>query len=93
MAYHATLDLTPGDWVQLTNADATAIRVQSLSGHVIHVQATATSTEPSDDEGALVLHPYDIIAANLSLADLFPGVASAARVWATGTGSVSVSHG
>lgn len=90
---HDDVKISPDTWTQLTSGDVSAIRVQSLDYYPVKIQATATSTAPTSDAGAMVLERGDVIAANLTLADLFPGVSGAARVWAKGTGRVSYSHG
>ena len=92
MARNANIPLDPSVWTQITNADVTALRVQSLSGCTIRLMATAGAVAPTDDEGALTLMPNAILASDLTLADLWPGVAGANRVYAKGAGDVSVSH-
>ncbi len=81
----------------LTNADVTAARVQNTSGVAIYLQANSSATLPSSDAGAILLNPYAGIDASLTLAQLFPGVTGAARLFAKAAsagvgGSVSVSH-
>ncbi len=92
MARNETVDLSPDSWTQLTSGDVSALRAQNLSGYFVKIMATADTTAPANEDGHLVLAPMAVLAADLTLADLFPGVTSAARVWGKGTGSVSVSH-
>lgn len=92
MAQHDTIQLSRTAWTQLTNADVTELRVQNITGAAVYIQATATATPPSADDGSLVLEGYSAIAPDLTLDQLFPGVTSPARVWGKGSSSVSVSH-
>jgi len=97
MARHDTLTIPPQTWTQLTNADADAVRVQSRSGQVF-LQATAGATAPASAHsgfgGALLFDYADTITAALVLADAFPGVTGANRLWAwcEGQCTLSVSH-
>lgn len=86
-------------FVQLTTADVTALRVQNLSGGGVYLQATATSTPPTNDAAGKAgwwrLNAGATLAADFTLAQLFPGVTSAARVWVyslIGGETLSVSH-
>jgi|GEM_PF-2946839 len=55
MAIDAPLTLTPGQWVQLTNANATSCRVQNRSGYPILLQATAGAKSPTGTCAAIEL--------------------------------------
>ena len=81
-------------WTQLTNANATAIRVQSVSGSEMTLQATNGVTAPTTQVGAIVLAGGGVLAADLTIAQLWPGVTGANRVWAFATAAsvASVSH-
>ena len=81
-------------WTQLTNANATALRVQSVSGSEMRLQATNGVTAPSTLLGTIVLGGGNVLAADMTIAQLWPGVDGANRVWAfANTASVaSVSH-
>ena len=95
MPRNTTLALPIGTWTQLTNGDTTAIRVQIFSGGPVQLMATAGATPPVSTDGAILLSSPTILPANYLLADLWPGVAGATRVYAfTGSGgtTVSVSH-
>lgn len=98
MARNDTIDLTPDTWVQLTNANVSNIRIQNRSEYNIELAATAGTTAPTSVTRDLQLAAGDTLAADLSLAELWPGVSGANRVWALApnTGqviTVSVSHG
>ena len=94
MARNDTLSLVSGVWTQLTNANVTAVRVQNLVGYTIRLQATNGITEPDSTAGALELRPMATLATDLTLAQLWPGVTGANRLWALSTigANVSVSH-
>ena len=94
MAQNINVQCAPGVWTQLTAADVSAIRVQNLGADLITIMATTGTSAPSGTEGAITLDVRDILAANLDLADLFPGVTAGYRVWGhSGSGAtVSVSH-
>jgi hypothetical protein len=81
-------------WTQLTNANTTAIRVQSVILSEMTLQATNGVTAPTTQVGAIVLAGGAVLAADLTIAQLWPGVTGANRVWAFArTPSVaSVSH-
>ncbi len=80
---------------QLTSAAVAAVRVSNHSGYDAWLQATATSTAPSNRSGAIKLPPGAVLAADLELAMLFPGVGSDAMyLWAfvDALMDLSVSH-
>jgi hypothetical protein len=94
MARNDTIAVARGIWTQLTNANATAIRVQNLDNTPLMLLATSDSTMPTNDGGAIILHSKETLAADMTLAQLWPGVTGAARVWAKSSqaANVSVSH-
>jgi len=94
MARNDNVTIPTLTWTQLTNANATAIRVQSVSGSEMRLQATNGITAPSTQVGVIVLAGGAVLAADLTIAQLWPGVNGANRVWAfANTASVaSVSH-
>ena len=94
MARNNNVEIPPAVWTQLTNADASSIRVQSVSATEMRLQATTGVTAPSTLLGTIVLGGGNVLAADLTIAQLWPGVDGAPRVWAfANTGSVaSVSH-
>jgi len=81
-------------WTQLTNANTTAIRVQSVIGSEMTLQATNGVTAPTTQVGVIVLAGGAVLAADLTIAQLWPGVTGANRVWAFATAAsvASVSH-
>jgi len=81
-------------WTQLTNANTTAIRVQSVILSEMTLQATNGVTAPTTQVGVIVLAGGAVLAADLTIAQLWPGVTGANRVWAFATAAsvASVSH-
>lgn len=94
MARHETVTCAAGAWTQLTSGDVTEIRCQNRGQYPIFLQATVGATPPSNSSGAVSLGAGETLAADLTLAQLFPGVSGANRVyaWAGGATEVSVSH-
>lgn len=96
MPANTTIDLDVRTWTLLTSADITAARVQVVGGPDVFVQATVGATPPSDTDGAMLLRsgPAGGFAADMTLANLFPGVSGANRLyaWSEGAARVSVSH-
>lgn len=97
MPQNTTITLDQGVWQQLTNADITAARVQNVGAYEVFVQATAGTTPPASLVGALQYGPGAGFDASSTLANLFPGVSGANRLWSMCTsqplvGKVSVSH-
>lgn len=93
MAQNTDKTLAAGAWTQLTDADVSSITFQNKSGDYILVKGTATASAPTTVDGAVRYNPGQG-EKNASLSDLFPGVASVARVYAYApTGAeVMVSH-
>ena len=94
MPQNATVAVSARTWTQLTNSDVSALRVQNLNGYPIEIMGTVGAVAPTSDAGALVLAAGQAIAADLTLAQLFPGVSGANRVYAFSdiATTVSVSH-
>ena len=92
MPRNTDIPLPTATWTQLTDADVTSITFQNKSGDYILVKGTVGASAPSDDDGAVRYNPGQG-ERNVSLSDLFPGVA-ATRVYAYApTGAeVMVSH-
>ncbi len=79
----------------LTDGAVETCRVHNASGYHLYLQATATATPPESRQGSISLTPSATLAADLPLADLFPGIGSGAMyLWAFATigGTLSVSH-
>lgn len=93
MARNENVTIPQNTWTQLTNADATAVRVQNIGGLTLYLRGTADSTAPTNDSGAILLRPMETITADVTLESLFPsGGASRLWAWCGGPGTVSVSH-
>ena len=94
MAQNTTVTLVANTSTLITDGDVTSARVQNLSGYDVDLQATAGATAPASWAGAIRLGPGQTLAADLTLAQLWPGVAGANRLHArSGFGvTLSVSH-
>lgn len=94
MPQNTTISLVAATWTQLTDANVTAIRIASLGTEPIWIQATVGAVTPTGNTGALPLLPGQILAADLTLAQLWPGVTGANRVYAYSpvNAKVSISH-
>jgi len=77
------------NWIELTEADVASITFQNLGPVPMFVQATTgpapTSIDPS------IEYPAFAKETNVNLADLFPGVSGAVRLWAYAPTAVDVS--
>lgn len=99
MARNETLNLPADEWTEITNADATSITfmVQSPNTAIVYIQATAAS-EPSGGDGDVsgsIPYAAGQGERNATIADMFPGVAGADRVFAHPVGvaaNLFVSH-
>lgn len=93
MAQNTTVTVPAKTWTQLTDGNVTAITFQNVGSEPVHIKMTATATAPTDISGSLVYAPRQG-ERNVALADLAPGVASAARVyaWASAAAKVMVSN-
>ena len=94
MPQNTTITYPANIWTQVTNADITAIRVQNQSVFTVKLQATSDSTAPSNLNGVIELAGGETLAADLTIAQLFPGVTSAVRLWVYPTfpAVLSISH-
>ena len=93
MPKNATLHCAAGLPTQLTDVAVTSARV--MGSQDFHLCATIDATPPTDLDGAVTMLPFSVLAADLALVDLFPGVGSAVHLWAwptSGAVDVSVSH-
>lgn len=88
------ITISPDDWVELTDNDVTTITVQNLHEfQFVRLKATS-GPAPTINMGSIHL-PSGQIFVNEALADLFPGVSGAVRVFAKAEameGRVFVSH-
>jgi hypothetical protein len=94
MPRNTTINIPVGQWVLVTDADVTAVRIQVHGAYEARFKATVGAVAPTSIDGAILLLPYGAIAADLTLAQLFPGVPGANRVYvyADMPVAVSVSH-
>lgn len=93
MAQNTTITGAISTWVQLTDADVTAITFQNNGSHPVMVKGTTDTTTPTDFTGAVAYHPSEGERA-VAMSDLFPGIA-AVRLWAfcsSATINMAVSH-
>ena len=95
-ATNTTTNLPANTWTQLSTADVTAIRLQHFGARVWimgTVGAVAPVGSPSS-LGAVFIDPARVLATDVTLAMLFPGVTGATRVYGycDVPNSVSVSH-
>jgi hypothetical protein len=91
------VEINPGSWVELTAGDVTALSVHNVGAARLWVQATVGAIAPAGFQpiGRPVC-TTDGFDADKTLAELFPGVAGANRVWAFCQGMIGhafVSHG
>ena len=85
-------------WTEVTDSDLTGvIRIQNLSEKLVYVQATtgaapAGATFAAQRKGSIRVRPW--MGEVITVADMFPGVAGADRVWVYSLTAceVSVSH-
>jgi hypothetical protein len=93
MAQNTTINLTAGVWTQITDADVSSLTFQNLSAGTILIKGTASASAPSTAAGSIHYGP-GMGEAGVFLSELFPGVASAVRVYGySDTGAaVFVSH-
>lgn len=88
MAQNTTITLTANTWTQLTDADVTSITFQNTGGQFMLVKGTTGATAPTDTTGAVRYNPGQG-ERNVTLSDLFPGIA-AVRLWALCDSAVGV---
>lgn len=79
---HSNVAVTTTAAAQLTTS-VSAARVHNLGQVDVILQATATSTPPTDRAGGIKLAAGQTLAADLPLAELFPGIGAGAMfLWA-----------
>lgn len=93
MAQNTTISVPAATWTQLTDADITSITFQNIGSSHVMIKATTDGTAPTNFAGALRYNPGQG-ERNVTLSDLFPGLAGRDRVWvyATDAAQVVVSH-
>ena len=94
MARNENVTVPAETWTQLTNANASAVRVSNLSGFRIELQATSDTTAPTVLDGTVPLDSGLTLNGDVTLASLYPGVTTPVRLWAfcRFAVEVSVSH-
>jgi hypothetical protein len=97
MPQNTTITCPAGVWTLLTTNNAPALRVANMSTETIWLQGTVGTTPPtgaSGLNGAIPVLPNQILAADLTLEHLFPGISGANRVYAFAPAPaiLSVSH-
>lgn len=93
MAQQTTIELAPATWTQITDADVTSITFQVAANDPVYLLGTVGAVAPSSLEGVLIYRSGQGEMAR-ALSDMFPGVASATRLYAycAGRADVIVSH-
>lgn len=93
MPQNANVAVPAKTWTQITNGNITGLRVQQQGPGAVLLQATVGAVAPSDAAGSYRL-TEDEPAALLTLANIWPGVVGANRVyaWSEMATTVSVSH-
>lgn len=93
MPKNETITCPSGEPTQITDSAVAAARVSGTKD--FYLCATSVGSAPSDIDGAIPMQGGTILAADLALGDLFPGIGASVYLWAwptTGDVSVSVSH-
>lgn len=88
-----TIGVTKNAWTQLTEADVESITFQNIGNIFVLIMGTNGVTAPGSPAGAFRYNPGQGERAAV-LAEMFPGVAGANRVWAwcDSAGKVAVQH-
>lgn len=95
MAQNTTILVPKWTWTLLTDSDVSEATFVNNGGSTVLLQATVGETPPTTLLGAIPYPPGYGASSAQSLADLFPGVSSATRLYAYGrddASSVTVSH-
>jgi hypothetical protein len=93
MSQNTTIAIPAATWTQLTDADISSITFQNVGSNHIIVKATTDGTAPTSTDGGFRYNPGQG-ERNIFVAELFPGISGADRLWAysTDASSVVVSH-
>lgn len=81
MPQNTTATIAAATWTQLTDADISRITFQNVGSNHVLIKATIGASTPSDATGAVRYNPGQG-ERNVLLADLFPGLTGANRVYA-----------
>lgn len=93
MVRNKTVGLVADEWTELTADNVAEITFQNVGGSRMLIKGTAGAVAPTDLDGALA-YAVGQGERNVALADLFPGVVGANRVFAyvKAAGAAVVSH-
>lgn len=98
MPQDTTITLAQRQWTQLTNADVAGLAFQHLGQNPVSIMATGgpqPANQPGTSNSARILRPGEHFPDTVLLADLWPGIASAVRLWAWAESAgekIAVSH-
>lgn len=94
MAQNTDIDVVDNDWTELTNANASAVRVSNTGGFELLLKGTVGAVQPTDNQGAIPLAPGQTLLSDIALAVLWPEPSGVNRLWAfcQVNGKASVSH-
>lgn len=81
MAQNTTTTIAASTWTQLTDADVARITFQNVGSNHVLIKATIGASTPTNATGAIRYNPGQG-ERNVLLADLFPGLVGANRVYA-----------
>ena len=81
MAQNTTTTIAAATWTQLTDADIARITFQNVGSNHVLIKATIGASTPTNATGAIRYNPGQG-ERNVLLADLFPGLTGANRVYA-----------
>jgi hypothetical protein len=87
------IDVPADTWTLLTTSDVVTLTFQNVGLHQLFIKPTVGTSAPANTNGAAIYVPL-AGERNMALADLFPGVSGANRLWAFGRqgGRMMVSH-
>lgn len=93
MPQQTTVNVSAGDWVEITAGDVTQLTFQNIGTNHVLIMGTVGAVAPTSPSGALRYNPGQGERLG-ALTDLFPGVSGANRVfaYAESPGSITVSH-
>lgn len=81
MPQNTTTTIAAATWTQLTDADVSRITFQNVGSNHVLIKATIGASAPTNATGAVRYNPGQG-EKNVLLADLFPGLTGANRVYA-----------
>lgn len=87
--------ITCASGVATALSDGAVANARIVSTEDFYLLATAADTAPTATTGGIPFLPFSVLAADLDLANLFPGVTGPYYLWAfptSGPADVSISH-